>query len=551
MRDAENNFKPRARSVVPNNMEPIMLPGNGLITRGVTTWSGNDFEDVIDDNIQMITGSSRNTMTRRGRETSRFPSARSRQGQQYLMDSTKAGYELGSGSGESDWPLIQHAQGLQTRFDTSTKLNEGLPHNSEPQSPKKAMTAAAAPLKRDVALDNSPLPDQHPPKFINQALRDYRTSRPPFVRLCKKKDFSSSKRVTLATQDGRHPQTVIPATLMTRRWDSKFSYHTIDRNGERIIVKPFGNPAGVRYRAWSGQGNGYQRVPVAFGLKDDPEDQNSNGMDSDDDLESNLEDVVVHELDDVESEDDSPTSSRESSPENVVQQGSGLQGSTKESDLPEPPASPRPLTCLNASQDGEAARGSEVGLSIGLGTEPRAGFSTLQSRLSEASADASRIQEVTAGKRQAPDVPQDDRSSKKGRPEHVDPMINNTAIARVPPTLTTYKQERTILYVLLPGSVSDVVAIKLCSAMSISTLFSSVCSAVGIKEYVNLAIAILLEREDGASDRSMIIRQNSVEAFEIFLEAVDEAPCWSEEGGKLSLRLHLKSMVEVEMAMRV
>ena len=78
MRDAENNFKPRARSVVPNNMESIMLPDNGLITRGVTTWSGDDFEDVVDDNIQMTTGSSRNTMATSGRETSRFPNARSR-----------------------------------------------------------------------------------------------------------------------------------------------------------------------------------------------------------------------------------------------------------------------------------------------------------------------------------------------------------------------------------------------------------------------------------------------------------------------------------------
>ena len=87
--------------------------------------------------------------------------------------------------------------------------------------------------------------------------------------------------------------------------------------------------------------------------------------------------------------------------------------------------------------------------------------------------------------------------------------------------------------------------------MSLSTLFSSVCSAAGIKEYANLAIAIMLEREDGAPGRSMIIKRDSVEAFEVFLEAVDRAPCWNEEGGGMSFRLHLKYMVEVQMAMRV
>ena len=264
-----------------------------------------------------------------------------------------------------------------------------------------------------------------------------------------------------------------------------------------------------------------------------------------------MQDIGVNDLDAVDDDDYVPPSSEGSSTNNDSQQRSGLQGTTRKPYSPEPPAIGAPRTHLNTSHDDQATRGPEARLSIGLGTEPRAGFSTLQSKLSEASADAPRIQEVTAGKRRAPDVPQDNRSSKKGRPEHVDTVINNTAIARVPPTLTIYKQERTILYVLLPGSVSDVVAIKLCSAMSISTLFSSVCSVVGIKEYANLAIAIWLRREDGVSDRSMIIRRNSVEAFEIFLEVVDKAPCWSEEGGKLSLRLHLKSMVEVEMAMRL
>ena len=135
--------------------------------------------------------------------------------------------------------------------------------------------------------------------------------------------------MTLATHDGKFPRTVTPATLMTRKWNSNSSYHTIDRNRERLIVKAFGNPHGVRYRAWSGQGNGYQKPP---------EDQNSCGMESDDDVESNLEVIVEHGLEDVENEDYFLQSSRESSPNNDSQQDSSLQATTKEPDITDPPA---------------------------------------------------------------------------------------------------------------------------------------------------------------------------------------------------------------------
>ena len=350
--------------------KPVILLSNDPVIRGVIPYRGEeyldeDIDDVIANNIEMSGRSSVNIVATRG--------TRSTQGRQDLVDSTNTG------------------------SDTSARLNEGLSCISKPQSPNKAMTAAAAPLKRDATLNNSALPHQHPPKFIDQALLEYTASRPPFVQMSREKKFLSSKRVTLATQDVGYPQTLIQATLMTRPWDLRFSFYTIDRNGERLIVRPFGHRSAVNYRAWSGHGDVFQSAPVAFRLRNHAEDQNSNDMDFDDGLESNLKEPVFHEMDDVEDEDHFPKKLEKSNHTNDIQQGSGLQGTTREPDSPESPAVRTTLTDLNTNHYDKTNRAPEVRLSIGLEPTPRAAFSTLQPRLSEASAAAPRSSEVTDG----------------------------------------------------------------------------------------------------------------------------------------------------------
>ena len=186
---------------------------------------------------------------------------------------------------------------------------------------------------------------------------------------------------------------------------------------------------------------------------------------------------------------------------------------------------------MEVERDEGAARGPRETSSNGLGPTPRAKSLPLYLSPSQASIPAARVSEIAAEKRPASDHPIGDRLQKKSRPSHTG------TIARVPPTLTKFKQERTILYVLLPGTVSDMIPIKLCSVMSITTLFSSVFATVGIEEYSHMAIAVSLERQDGAPDRCIILKQNGVETFEFFPETVDEASCWNEENGKLVLVL--------------
>ena len=377
----------------------------------------------------MFGRSSKESMAAVGREVSKAQSTRSEQRHGEIVDLTDSKSESGNESIDSDRPLAYHSQAVRTRIDSEIKAH----------SPTKATTPTATTLIGDVALNNTSLPEDHEPKYLPQARRDYPSIRPPFVRLNRNKGVLGPKRVTFATPDGQIPQRDVPTTLATRAWDAISSFYTLDINGERLIVKPIGgrfnhtDRGSTQYRAWTGQGNAYESTPVAFEIKDDAEDQQRNVKDSDGNLERKVEDIMVDDLDAVDDEDYVPPSSEGSSTKNDSQQRSGLQGTTRKSYSPEPLAIGAQLTHLNASHDDGSPRGSEARLSIGVEPTARAKFSISQPRLSEASAAAPRVSEIAAGKRPAPDVPQGSRSSKKGRPEREDTTIHNTANARVPP----------------------------------------------------------------------------------------------------------------------
>ena len=497
-------------------MEPIMLPGDNSIIRGVRPWTNDEeldegLEDVVENNIHMF--SRPRVMTRRGREISRFQSHR---------------------------PEKCHE-------NAERDATQELPHNyRQSHSPIKATTAAATSLIGNTVLSTTLLPDDHVPNFLPQARRDYTTSRPPFVRLNRNKAGLGPKRVTLATPDGQYPQREIPATLAVRAWDSKSSFYTLDINGERTIVKPFGRRythAGrsrTQYRAWSGQGNTYQVAPVAFDLKDDADDQQRNGEVSDGDSESKAEDIAVNDMDAVDDEDYAPSSSEGSSTRNDSQQRPVLQGTTGRSNSPEPPVIEAPPTYLNASQDDAAARGSEVGSRIEHEPVPCARLPPSNRSSPETSTASPRNSEVTAEKRQASETLKTNRASKRRRPRQANTILQSTTIARVPQSLTEYKQERTILFVPRRGSKSDVIPIKLSSAMTIPSFFSSVCAAAGIVDGEDLGIAVMLEPWNNGLERNSIQRRDTIQAFEYFLEIIDEAECWKEEGGRLHFWLQLR-----------
>lgn len=122
--------------------------------------------------------------------------------------------------------------------------------------------------------------------------------------------------------------------------------------------------------------------------------------------------------------------------------------------------------------------------------------------------------------------------------------------ARVPQNLTLYKQERSILHVMVPGSSSDVVPIELRSAMSLPTFFSSVRAAARVPDDDRMSVAVILGGGDGSQDKIVILRRDMVDSFEYFLEVVAEAACWEDEGGRLGVQLQFRWTFEMDVQLR-
>ena len=162
--------------------------------------------------------------------------------------------------------------------------------------------------------------------------------------------------------------------------------------------------------------------------------------------------------------------------------------------------------------------------------------------LPESSNTSPRISEVVAGKRPASDAIENDRHPKKIHPVNANTFGNSPTSVKVPPNLTLHKQERTILYVLIPGSASDMVPIKLRSAMSLPTFFSSVTAAVGVPDHEHMAVAVMFRGSEGGQHHSVIVQRDMTDTFEVLLEMVDESECWEAEGGRMALQLELRNV---------
>lgn len=433
-------------------------------------------------------------------------------------------------------------QGALIRTYSKAPKEHAIGFDQEDVSSRDSDTAARSPSV-DPILDATPLPDNHPPKFLQQARVQFTNERPPFVRL--KRSRNEGKIVTLAAGHGRLPKSAVLARLVTRDWDSKASYYTLDRNGERLIVKPIGTRAvhgkrgGHPYREWSGWGNSFADAPVAFAFNGDIEEQPDDRNDVGNDLESGLGQVSNENSDSEGDEEHLSTSSESSGFEGKAQQGLESQ---------QPRATRGYLARLDAILDDGHTRCPRDASRTEDGPASRSATTPLHPSPPGPSTAPQTISEIAAGKRPASETIDNGRAPKRVRPLGVSTSVNSSTTGRIPPSLTIYKQERTTLHVLLPGSTSDIVPVKLRSAMTMATLFSTVATAAGVRDDERMAVAVVLGGEDGGQERNIIVKRNMMDTFEFFLEVVDEAKCWEEEGGRMALQLQLRWPFEGWMA---
>ena len=102
------------------------------------------------------------------------------------------------------------------------------------------------------------------------------------------------------------------------------------------------------------------------------------------------------------------------------------------------------------------------------------------------------------------------------------------------PTLSLYKQTHTILRATRNSNIIGFVPLRLLTCMTMSTLFSSVIAASGHREDeepIKCLMVVFDWMKDDDIYKTMYIDRGTEDSFDIFLELVNDAPCWREEGG--------------------
>ncbi|KAL6713457.1 hypothetical protein ACLMJK_008922 [Lecanora helva] len=119
-------------------------------------------------------------------------------------------------------------------------------------------------------------------------------------------------------------------------------------------------------------------------------------------------------------------------------------------------------------------------------------------------------------------------------PNHSTPEISEQPVE--PPLLTTHKQARITLRVShasLPAM--GIIPVKLRSCMTVDTFFATILAAAGqISDdptITTIKVAFdWLSQQD--TKKSICVKKSIPDSFEVFLEVIDEAPCWQVENGK-------------------
>lgn len=78
--------------------------------------------------------------------------------------------------------------------------------------------------------------------------------------------------------------------------------------------------------------------------------------------------------------------------------------------------------------------------------------------------------------------------------------------------------------------------------MTMSALFSSVIAASGHRERdepITLLMAVFDWKDETDVYKTIYIEKGTSGSFEIFLEIIDEAPCWKDEGGKCGVAIEV------------
>ena len=411
------------------------------------------------------------------------------------------------------------------------------------QSPSRNNTSTSATAnspRHDHLPKITPLVENHPVEFLDEAKALCVDSKPPFVI---QKTRKPRRRVLLATQDGHFSATSAETEVVYRDWDLVNDYPTLDLDGKRFIVmgNPGGYPGGYQYHLWLGAKAGRVKKVVAYSSQHAGAGKTASGLTKherqvSEDLSSSLsfddEDDQNSEAGTAETEHYFYDDFRKGFDPTTILPSKPNKFSTRQSIVfsKERPRRKHKPTKRARSHTSPPHFGSKKG-------KAPAHTPKQTSRQTPYASDDSSDLSSPPYETPAPTPSINDHAAPtlEARP-------SQTQTATSLPTLTLYKQTHTTLRATRDSNIIGFVPLRLLTCMTMSTLFGSVIAASGHREDeepIKCLMAIFDWKDESDVYKTIFVDKGTEGSFEIFLEIIDEAPCWKDDGGKCGVAIEV------------
>lgn len=430
-------------------------------------------------------------------------------------------------------------------------------------------------MHSDRSVNTDKLPDDHPIHLEDEARKFFGDGQPPFVM---QKRHEITKNVVIPTASGRRAQEPTVVEVVSRPWDKSWMW-TLDLNGLRYIVKPFGGApvAGMKYLYWAGPHLDFDPKPLAFTHMDmvKMKDRYPKAFQSHTaDMPAAIEGKILPRRSRKHRRSASTSSSSESEDEAEVE-GEGSDLLSKETSNKVDPRLQAPLQPIdnnagpdrafqqnwtkNALKKGKRpTRHSDLPRRVPFNTNReapttsrkdtrkrrRTGLSTREiTNLGDCPVPAPRRSTIDPSGLNSSNLPAEQVTA--GAEQHLSYQTKQLVV-QAPfaesPTLSLQKQYRTALLVRV-SPLLEYQPLKLSALPTLSAFFDQVLGVWEVApENVAKVTVKFLWMDVADKMRTMVMNPSHEACWSHLLEQVDDAPCWDEEKGRCMLDVEIVGM---------
>ena len=410
-------------------------------------------------------------------------------------------------------------------------------------SKKRTSIGGTVPNLRDDHLPKvTPLPEHHPVEFLTEAKALYADSKPPFTIQKTKK---TRRRVLLATEDGHFSFYSAETVVVYRHWDSSSDYPTLDLDDKRFIVIGNAGGSGYQYHLWLGSKTGRVKKATAFSHQIVRGGKMASSLtEQQPEVSEHLKDLSLSSS----PEDEEDQNSRIDTAEHYSYDDfrKGFDPTAIPSSKPSKFSKRQTLDFSKTSAREELPHRKRQSTKRARNHTPPPDFNSKKvkasAHVSKRTSRPTRFDESSDLSSPPSETPIPAPSTNAQMAPILERQNPQTKAANSLPSLPLYKQTHTTLRATRDSTLIGFVPLRLLTCMNMNTLFSSVIAASGHREDegpITCLMAIFDWKEDNDTYKTIFIDKGTHGSFEIFLEIIDEAPCWKDEGGRCGVAIEV------------